>query len=381
MSQVGRPPAQHAISLILNDFLKADAWAISLYDGAQDTLTDAWGRKATSIRSRLDALREAWRSRRDGSVENHRTDELLRAGRECLDGRHHAFLDAAAPLDPTRTCLVTAIWKDAAQADTANEFGPKILDALREFYTLQLRTEQAERLAAAVKTTLDGLNAACVITDRDGNIAYANRASQATLERLASMRGSRGKVADQLLRELVATNGCEVAAVSQAPDSGRLPVARLKTLPGLPGPAYIIRLDGTAQDQGAPGGGPFFSIFFPNGDGLPEAEVLAAGLRLSPSESRLAARVIRGKSIQQAGEELGLSEQTARTYLKRIFAKIGISRQTQLSAAAATMYLPVGDCSSPHNGNGTSTISPPRIRRKPIRAGAAPAIAISESNI
>ena len=52
--------------------------------------------------------------------------------------------------------------------------------------------------------------------------------------------------------------------------------------------------------------------------------------RLTPSEARLAWHMARGRSIAQAAEVLGISEQTARSYSKLIYGKTGASGQADL---------------------------------------------------
>ncbi len=51
---------------------------------------------------------------------------------------------------------------------------------------------------------------------------------------------------------------------------------------------------------------------------------------LTRGEAALAAKLVLGKSIETAAEELFISPQTARTHLKRIFMKTDTHRQTQL---------------------------------------------------
>jgi DNA-binding CsgD family transcriptional regulator len=51
---------------------------------------------------------------------------------------------------------------------------------------------------------------------------------------------------------------------------------------------------------------------------------------LTRGEAVLAARLVQGKSIEQAAEELFISAHTARTHLKRIFMKTDTHRQTEL---------------------------------------------------
>jgi DNA-binding CsgD family transcriptional regulator len=51
---------------------------------------------------------------------------------------------------------------------------------------------------------------------------------------------------------------------------------------------------------------------------------------LTPAEARLAAALVRGFSLEEAAAELVISRNTARTHLKRVFAKTGTCRQGEL---------------------------------------------------
>lgn len=52
--------------------------------------------------------------------------------------------------------------------------------------------------------------------------------------------------------------------------------------------------------------------------------------RLSPTEAELALRLADGQTIAEAAVEIAITEQSARTYSKRIFAKTGTTRQADL---------------------------------------------------
>ncbi|MCC6737008.1 MAG: helix-turn-helix transcriptional regulator [Bauldia sp.] len=54
-------------------------------------------------------------------------------------------------------------------------------------------------------------------------------------------------------------------------------------------------------------------------------------LGLTPSEARAAALVGRGLGPREAAEELGLSENSVRTTIKRVFSKLALSRQSELA--------------------------------------------------
>ena len=79
-------------------------------------------------------------------------------------------------------------------------------------------------------------------------------------------------------------------------------------------PTVIVYLDTFTDGQGA----------------APTPEVICQLFGLTRSESRLAALLAEGFSLQQAAEKLNLSESSVRTYSKKIFSKLGVSRQGEL---------------------------------------------------
>lgn len=59
-------------------------------------------------------------------------------------------------------------------------------------------------------------------------------------------------------------------------------------------------------------------------------QLIATLFDLSPSEANLAALLTQGLTLAEAAKEAGLTESTVRSYSKKIFAKVGVSRQTEL---------------------------------------------------
>ncbi len=56
-----------------------------------------------------------------------------------------------------------------------------------------------------------------------------------------------------------------------------------------------------------------------------------ADLGLSPAETRLALLMDGSRSLVQAAEILGIRHETARSQLRQVFAKLGLSRQSELA--------------------------------------------------
>jgi DNA-binding CsgD family transcriptional regulator len=57
---------------------------------------------------------------------------------------------------------------------------------------------------------------------------------------------------------------------------------------------------------------------------------IAAAFDLSPTQARLATLLVEGRSLTAAAKEIGITEQTARTYSKEIYSRTGTSRQGDL---------------------------------------------------
>jgi DNA-binding CsgD family transcriptional regulator len=62
-------------------------------------------------------------------------------------------------------------------------------------------------------------------------------------------------------------------------------------------------------------------------------------LGLTLGEARIAALVGAGLPPKEAAERLGIAEDTARNVLKRVFSKVGVSRQSELVALLAKLVL------------------------------------------
>lgn len=60
---------------------------------------------------------------------------------------------------------------------------------------------------------------------------------------------------------------------------------------------------------------------------------IGESLRLTPSETRILRSLLNGQSIEQTASRFDVSIQTARTHVRRIYAKLGVNNREQLFAA------------------------------------------------
>ena len=89
---------------------------------------------------------------------------------------------------------------------------------------------------------------------------------------------------------------------------------------------------------------------------VPSSDTLQTLLELTNAEARLAYQLAQGETLANAAGECGITDSTARTYLKHIFAKTGTSRQAEL------VWLILTSSSTPPQMGGFSTENPGRIR-------------------
>jgi DNA-binding CsgD family transcriptional regulator len=70
-------------------------------------------------------------------------------------------------------------------------------------------------------------------------------------------------------------------------------------------------------------------IVVPQFDAGAGARRITAAFALNPVEERIVSRILCGRSPREIGTQLGLTEETVRTYIKRVMMKIGINRQSE----------------------------------------------------
>lgn len=77
---------------------------------------------------------------------------------------------------------------------------------------------------------------------------------------------------------------------------------------------------------------------------------LLEALGLLPSEQRFLGHFLKASSLCDAATDCGLSEETARTYLKRVRAKLGVHRQMELAGLISGLVLPLHGTARPMTG-------------------------------
>jgi len=176
---------------------------------------------------------------------------------------------------------------------------PPFLDVLELIGSVPLGAVEVNaggRIAAMNRLAAEILENGEVLRNRDGYLEFAERYDSQSIERM--------------IQTAVAHSGRRVTVTLRRPSTGTM---------------VSIAVNGPSDRAQA-------TIFVSDPTLIPPPP--DGSLRLlygfSGYEARLARVLIAGKTLAEAAVELGITTETARTYLKAIFRKVGVKRQCEL---------------------------------------------------
>lgn len=206
---------------------------------------------------------------------------------------------------------------------------------------LGMRLVEAEARSAGLRETFARLNMGIMLLDSAGRILFSNDTAKRFLE------GALDVVGERLAARSVADRPALQAAIDEAllirsghalSFSNPRPVLLQSAESESPVAVYVMPL----RTQLAPE----IEQFLVRSQAVVLIVELRAGdpadpalvrdlLGLTLGEARVAALIAAGVSPRDAATKLGISEETTRTVLKRVFTKSGVSRQSELAALIA----------------------------------------------
>jgi DNA-binding CsgD family transcriptional regulator len=226
----------------------------------------------------------------------------------------------------------------ALEIETIGRLGRHVESALR----LSLRLLDAELVKDSLGEALNRVNIGIFVLDSLSRVIFSNLAGR-------DLRDSGLAVVN---RQLLAPSGAEQRALQSAIDAtlhGCAPDLRQP-----PKPVLIHRDDSHKTlvvyvmpvSHAADPGEAFLTharaivlAIDPESGAPADPAVVRDVLGLTLGEARVAALVGHGMAPKDAAGKLGVTEETARTVLKRVFAKVGVSRQSELSTLLSKLVL------------------------------------------
>lgn len=195
-----------------------------------------------------------------------------------------------------------------------------------------------ERRAAQLEAMFDKMSLATLLIDPNGRPIFCNDAARKMLDER-----------DWLLQGPDGTIACKNAALSK---QFKTAVRAVATVGDFAATDAVLRLDNEDGEWRLAFIVPAVSRFRDEASRCAmvlvhaprradaSAQLLSA-LGLLPSEQRFLNSFLRASSLSEAATETGVSDETARTYLKRVRAKLGVHRQMDLVGLISGLVPPI----------------------------------------
>lgn len=221
------------------------------------------------------------------------------------------------------------------------ELGRLLLPHLRKAVTISgiLDAQAIER--ARMAEALDALRCGVVLADEDSTILHANRCAEEMIRDARPIRSrhdileARNPSASRELRQAIrhAARGDRRSHEKSNPirltEEGERPVYA-HVLPMTAG-----EFRASLQPSAAA------AIFIGAADDRSGVDRVAKFFSLTAAEARVLESLVAGHTLAATADHLGVAPSTAKTHLDHIFAKTGVSRQTELIRLAMQMTLPI----------------------------------------
>lgn len=206
---------------------------------------------------------------------------------------------------------------------------------------LSIHLMDAQAVNAGMGTAMARIGIGVFALDAMGRVVSSNAASQALLGDGLNI------VNDRLVLANPAASGEAVTAIRNALDGNRIilsqeskPILVHRQNASRPLALYVLPIPAKNVGNGfLTRARAIVLLMNPTADGIPDPSLIRDVLGVTLGEARIAALVGSGLSPKDAAVRLGIAEETARSVLKRVFSKVGVSRQSELAAMMARLVI------------------------------------------
>ncbi|MBW2287224.1 MAG: helix-turn-helix transcriptional regulator [Deltaproteobacteria bacterium] len=210
----------------------------------------------------------------------------------------------------------------------------------RSYETIRNLLELSQQNTALAEV-MDRLPAGILLLDGGANVEFRNRAARRMLGRcdgfelvdgaLSAVDPDSDEILQSLIDEVIAPSA-EAAAggalvVQRASDEAAYPVSVSRLLPGEALRDIVACVLVSDPDSGVE----------------PAVELVRSIHNLTQAESDLVEHLARGQTLEEASRTRGVSINTMRSHLKRVFRKTGTSRQGELVQLVLRSFVPMAE--------------------------------------
>jgi DNA-binding CsgD family transcriptional regulator/PAS domain-containing protein len=283
----------------------------------------------------------AWRSRLhcEGPESIATSEELVDPSKL---KRTEFFNDYLLPQDTVHQ-IGGAIVKDGAwfagftclRPESRGPFGPEEVALLQMLFPHLQRAVQFERRMGELEgqqraslDALDRLTTGVILLDSRGTILTVNRAAQQILDQNDGLTSGRDGIGGSKSLGALIGSAALTARRSGLSEGGSVAVPR----PSGKRPFSVLVMPASRDAFAPEAKRPSVIVFVTDPEETPQTtpETLAGLYGLTAAESCLARRLMQGGSLVDSAEHLGVTHNTVRTHLQRIYDKTGTRHQGEL---------------------------------------------------
>jgi DNA-binding CsgD family transcriptional regulator len=218
-----------------------------------------------------------------------------------------------------------------------------LMPHLRQAVHLAGTMLDAQSQLRCLHESMDGFRLGLMICSADGSLCWSNEAAEKLLAKRDALWLNSGKqLTANSHRETLALRQTIATAARHDPDSND---PHLLVLGGNGADALQVRCHGLGQAACAPTPESnrqervLVMLWNPSSDSSLPPDLLRQLFRLSPAESRLAAALCVGGTLNEYAAQAGVAIGTARYQLKQVMAKTQVSKQSQLVQRLCTSVV------------------------------------------
>ncbi|MEH6592905.1 MAG: helix-turn-helix transcriptional regulator [Halioglobus sp.] len=220
-----------------------------------------------------------------------------------------------------------------AFGDESRQLLTLLLPHLRQILTLHRQRDNTESERSLFEHAINHMSLACIILDENRQVMRTNSGADRILERGEAI-GIRGNKLHLSTRQKSQDLQAAIGETLAAQRSGEFDMARVMAVPlSLDSPGLGLVLKPVPRSDWFEGqSGPSVVIFISDPEQAlsTSAEALRTLFELTAAEAKLSLLLAEGNSLDQVANQLGISTNTGRAHLRAIFAKTGVTQQTQL---------------------------------------------------
>lgn len=198
---------------------------------------------------------------------------------------------------------------------------------LEPFFRLWAHHRKSISRAMGLARAFDRLDVATFHFDSQGRLLFGNEAGQALIATRDGLRRAESSLGGSTLADTIALQ----SAIDDVVDAGAGNASSVVALTRPGRRPLLATVAATGSGHAIPGAtAVVVYVVDPDQDRRSRLEPVCGLYNLSPVETRLACLLTDGSSLTEAADQIHVREQTARSYLKSIFAKTGTTRQGEL---------------------------------------------------